>query len=535
MTTSRSIASSGSDAGGDSSGDDEALVERLHLAETRYRRLVDTLAAIVYTHDLDRRAFTYVSPQIEPILGVRGDEFTPALWEKSLHEEDRERVMEETERTVRTCDPFSLTYRVRARDGRWIWLHDERQVLGDAAGEPIAWQGVMADVTSAKATEQALRASEARFRSVVDNLPAALYMEDPDPTSHGTVFASARIEAITGYDAAEWMSDPDLWLRIVHPDDLDRVLEAERTCVETGATFDLDFRIVRKDGSIVWVNDLAVLINDEDGAPIHWIGFFHDITAKKLADREVARALEVERRSVERLKALDEQKDMFVTATSHEMRTPLAAIMGSARTLEELGDMMDEGDRTALVGAIVTKAAALAKILDDLLDLDRVRRGVLNIRREPVELDQLVAAALDASTVKETHQVVRDTPPIVIFADRAMVERIIENLLTNAGRYTPPGSTIWVRTGRVAGGVGVVVEDDGPGVDPSLREAVFEPFRQGANAVQHAPGIGVGLALVSRFAELHGGKAWFEDREGGGAAFTVLLAPRSAEEAPSRG
>lgn len=508
-----------------------ALVERLRDAEQRYRQLVETIPAITYSHDIEMQRFTYVSPQIERVLGYRADEYTPSIWEGSLHDDDRDAVVAEVRRTAGTGEPFSMVYRLRAADGRWVWVRDESAMLLDADGRGNAWQGVMIDVSAQVRSEQELRENEARFRSVVDHLPAALYTENLDPSTFGTMFVSAQIESITGYRPDEWIDDDDLWLKIVHPDHLDEVLAAERASVETGEPFDMDVRFVRKDGSIVWVNDRTVLIRDDEGVPQYWLGFFHDITEKKHSEQDMARALELERRSVERLEALDEQKDMFLTATSHEMRTPLASIMGSARTLQHLGSTVSEDDRRAMIDAIVAKAAVLAKILDDLLDLDRVRHGILEARLAPVRLDEVVSTALSGAILPETHHVEADLPPTVVLADQPMVERIVENLLVNAGRYAPEGATVWIRTGRVAGGIGLVVEDDGPGVDPALRQELFEPFRQGHNTLTHSPGIGVGLALVARFAQLHGGRAWVEERAGGGASFRVLLAagPASAD------
>ena len=112
---------------------------------------------------------------------------------------------------------------------------------------------------------------------------------------------------------------------------------------------------------------------------------------------------------------------------------------------------------------------------------------------------------------------------VTIEADAAKIERIFENLLSNAIRHTPPQSKVWVRVGPEAGGALLVVEDDGPGIPVEHRESIFQPFGQGAGAPEHAPGVGIGLAVVARFAELHGGRAWVEEREGGGASFHVFL------------
>ena len=128
--------------------------------------------------------------------------------------------------------------------------------------------------------------------------------------------------------------------------------------------------------------------------------------------------------------------------------------------------------------------------------------------------------SLDILTGRE---VVAEADNVVVAVDPAKVERIVENLLMNAARHTASDRKIWLRVAPEDGGVSITVEDDGPGVAPEMRSEIFEPFRQGPTASPHAPGTGIGLSLVARFAELHGGRAWVGERAGGGAAFHVFL------------
>jgi PAS domain S-box-containing protein len=356
------------------------------------------------------------------------------------------------------------------------------------------------------------------------DLPAALYTEDLDPDWFGTSYASPQIETITGYPPEAWLEDPDLWLRIVHPDDLEAVLEQERRCVELGEPFSMDVRIVRPDGTVVWVHDETVLIHDEHGEPQYWLGFFHDVTAKKEAEQEMASALELERRSVERLEAIDRMKDAFLTAVSHELRSPLAAIFGSAMTLDQLDDSLTDEDRSGLVVAIIGQTRRLRTLVEDLLDLDRLRHGVAVARRQEVDLGVVVRDVVEATGLADRRDVVMELSELAIAIDRPMVERIVENLLTNAERYTPPGATVWVSVAPTGDGAEILVEDDGPGIPAEVRPYLFEPFHQGPNALSHSPGVGVGLSLVARFAELHGGRVWVDERPGGGASFRVTLA-----------
>jgi PAS domain S-box-containing protein len=374
-----------------------------------------------------------------------------------------------------------------------------------------------------------VRQAESMYRRVVEHSPAALYTENLDPTSFGTTFASPQIEEITGYAPRRWMDDPDLWLRAVHPDDLDHVLAAEERCKATGAPFDEEYRVRRPDGSVVWIHDRAILIHDEDGTPSYWLGFFHDVTQKKEAEVELARAFELEHEVADRLRSLDEVKDTFVAAVSHDLRSPLTAILGSARTLQEHGEGLSREDHDALVGGIIVKAHRLASLVEDLLDLDRLRRGAATARRTPQDLAVLATGVLGATGLAERRAVTLQLRPVTVPLDRAMAERIIENLLTNAELHTPRDAQLWVGVGPVPEGAELVVADDGPGIDPVLHEALFEPFRQGPEAGR-AGGVGVGLALVRRFAELHGGRAWVCDRPGGGASFHVTFARDAASD-----
>jgi two-component system sensor histidine kinase KdpD len=217
-------------------------------------------------------------------------------------------------------------------------------------------------------------------------------------------------------------------------------------------------------------------------------------------------------------------KNTFLEAVSHDLRTPLTSILGSALTLEATKLELPSEDALDLVGRIAANARKLERLLGDLLDLDRLQRGIVAPQRRPTDLAALVARAVDERVDPHGHDIVTEVPPGSFLLDAAKVERIVENLLSNALRHTPPGTQVWIRTAPADGGVSIVVEDAGPGVPEELHDAVFEPFRQApGSSSEHSPGVGIGLSLVRKFAELHGGKAWLTRREGGGASFRVFL------------
>jgi signal transduction histidine kinase len=161
-------------------------------------------------------------------------------------------------------------------------------------------------------------------------------------------------------------------------------------------------------------------------------------------------------------------------------------------------------------------------MVNDLLDIDRLTRGQVHPRRELMDLGALLGRTAAESDVLEERTVHVQAEPIDAWIDESMVVRIVENLLVNAVKHTPPTSSIWVGARRVQNGVVLRVEDDGPGVALDERHRLFEPFERGERSAP-SPGLGVGLSLVARFAEAHGGSAWVEDREGGGASFRVLF------------
>ena len=248
-----------------------------------------------------------------------------------------------------------------------------------------------------------------------------------------------------------------------------------------------------------------------------------DVLEERVATRtkELAASEALMRDTAERLRVLDEFKDSLLTAVSHELRTPLTVIMGLATTLTDPTVSIGDEERADLIERLQANAMRLDRLLADLLDVDRLNRDVIQPRPRATPLAPAVRRALEGLDLKG-HDVRIDVGSAVVAADTAHLERIIENLLSNAVKHTPEGTSIRVTSDVRADGVVLVVEDSGPGVPAALRELIFEPFRRGDGS-SHVQGTGVGLSLVARFARVNGGRAWVEERTGGGASFRVLL------------
>jgi PAS domain S-box-containing protein len=491
--------------------------ERARASEERYRTLVEQIPAIVYREDVTGEGLqiVYINSQVEQLLGITPDEWVrdPSVWLASIHPDDRELVEQENRRTEATGEPFLIQYRMIARDGRLVWFRDHAVLVRGPDDAPAYWQGVMMDITPLKEATGQLSEAEARYRTLVEQIPAIAYI---DPVEDGpTIYISPQVEAILGYEPAEWYADPGLWRSIVHPDDRG-VLEGGVHDEPHAATY----RLIARDGHEVWVQDQARLVLDPDGRPVYWQGVLVDVTEQRRT-QELERDLERERVEAERLRLEDELKTTFLQAVSHDLRTPLAAILGLAVTMERDDVEITDAEHRDMAHRIASNARKLDRIVTDFLDLERLNRGLAEIHLEPIDVGALIREIVANSELVAERRLAIDVAPITVQADPAMVERIVENLLGNTLKHAPGDSRIWVRLERTDDGAMLIVEDDGPGVPPEDRERIFEPFRQGAGA---GSGSGVGLALVARFAELHDGRAWVQERLGGGASFRVTLA-----------
>ena len=237
---------------------------------------------------------------------------------------------------------------------------------------------------------------------------------------------------------------------------------------------------------------------------------------------QLRESLEREHAAAERLRSLDDMKNMILTSVSHELRTPLTSIIGFASTLQRRHAELNPATQQEIANRIKEQSERLQRLLGGLLDVDRLQRGIMDTRRQLTDVGLLVQRVVDHADIRD-RTVVVSADPVQVNIDPSKLERILENLLSNEARHTPPGTHITVRAGLIDEGILLEVEDDGPGIPPEARDRIFQPFAQGRQRSPHAPGAGVGLALVAGFAELHGGRAWVEESESGGARFKVLI------------
>ncbi|MFA5786341.1 MAG: PAS domain-containing sensor histidine kinase [Actinomycetota bacterium] len=394
--------------------------------------------------------------------------------------------------------------------------------LGAVAGASLV--AVTAAATS-RVREEFARTEEV-FRTILDSAPEAVLVTD----AQGRVIQMNRQAArLFGYERKEILGRPVEMLlpgRLRDPRSSDRPASAG----VAGARDERESRSLsarRKDGREFPAE--VILSTSVSGGQTLVTGVIRDVTsrmreeeARKEIERRKAEAYAREREVAERLRALNDMKDAFMRAISHDLRTPLTVILGMTQTLEMRSDSLAPEEARRMLGRIAVNAHKVNHLLSDLMDLNRSMGEALEPHRQATDIGQLVRRVVEGSE-RKGRAVEIEMESLVAALDVGLTERIVENLVVNAVRHTPDGTPIWVRAKKESAGVLVSVEDAGPGVPDELKEAVFEPFRRVGGALSRAPGMGIGLSLVSQFARLHGGRAWVEDRPGGGASFKVYL------------
>jgi signal transduction histidine kinase len=318
----------------------------------------------------------------------------------------------------------------------------------------------------------------------------------------------------------------EAWRKAVHPDDLPHVQQLFEDAVRSGRDeYRSEYR-VQLGGETFWVEDVVRIERGPDGRPARVVGLALDATERRRMTDELVRTSEA-------LRAADRRKDEFLAMLAHELRNPLAPIRTAATLLQRLAP---PDERLRMPIAIVHRQVAhLARIVDDLLDVSRITHDRIELRRLPLRLDEVVAEACEAVQpllAEKGHALRTVADEAWVRGDRARLVQVATNLLTNAAKYTPEGGHVEIRAWREGSAACLSVVDDGSGITAELLPHVFELFVQGRQTIDRAKGgLGLGLSLVKRLVEMHGGTvAAHSAGPGTGATFTVRL---PAIEAPA--
>lgn len=493
---------------------------KLRDSEERLKLAREAANIGIHDHDLKSNVLKW-DDRVYEIMGVdSGTPVTLQLLEQCIHPEDRKPVTAAIDNLAKNPkNPgVKLEYRIiNQKDNNVRWLEASAKTFY-INGEAVRIVGTVQDVTQRKNVEISLFESEQKLRIAKNSNKFGAYVHHIES---GQLEWDLLLKEIWGYDQNDKL-DIEAFYSGIHPDDVNRVRHSVEVSMNAGHEGHIRnvFRVVnRKNRDLKWVEASGQVIFDKD-APTKMIGMIIDITdSKKLEE-----SLQV---AVEKLARENARKNEFIATLGHELRNPLAAV-NSGLQIMQLGT----GDSQWALNMMSNNIKLICSLLDDLLDLTRISLGRIQLKKTSVDLNQLIHATqemfLSSATEKQiklVHSMEKGSNDVIyVYGDQTRLEQVFGNIISNALKFTPRGGTVNVTVTSQQDNVQIEIEDTGIGIPPDKLAVVFEPFEQISHGAVHNPGLGIGLSLVQRFVEMHGGSARAESAgKGKGSRFIVTL------------
>jgi PAS domain S-box-containing protein len=498
------------------------------LVDTR-ARLEATIAAAelaVWSWDVPNDR-VYADPMMARLFGVSAAEAEGgpvAAYFAALHPEDAGATRTALAQAMARGGAYDATSRVRGRDGLWRWVIARGDVELDAGGQPLRLRGVVVDVTPQKSAEAALQASEERYRTLFESLDEGVCVVEVLFDGAGKAVDYRFLETNPVFVQLTGLANA------VGKTMLSLAPRHERHWFDTYGRVALTGEPVR------FVNEAKALGRWYDvyatrlgAAGEHRVAVvFTDISERRRADDEL-------RRLADDLAEADRLKSEFLATLAHELRNPLAPIRSGLQFMRRRPD-----DAAALgrVRDIVDRQLDhLVSLVDDLLDIARITRGQVELKRDWIDLNAVLTAAVEISTplieaARHQLDLCLLPEPLTLYGDATRLTQVVSNLLNNAAKYTPRGGALVLAAERDGDHALIAVSDNGAGIPPDSLEAVFRMFTQIGSSSHRQGGLGIGLSLVRSLVELHGGSVSAASRgPGTGSVFTVRL-PIAPPDAP---
>jgi PAS domain S-box-containing protein len=487
---------------------DRKLVEHeLRASEAQMRLITDAMPALIAYVDADER-YRFNNKAYEVWYGLKRESLLGRTARDFLGPEGYKTV-EPYIRTVLQGKPVTYEGQVAFADGRTRFLKGDYIPHVTSDGTVAGFYALVEDLSAHKAAQSALRASEARFRTMADQAPVLIWISGPDGLC--TWFNKPWVD-FTGRPIEQELGTG--WMQGLHPDDVERISTSDSRANALHEAFVWEYRLRRRDGEYRWLIDHGVPLLGENNRFVGFIGSCIDITERRQME--------------EALREADRRKDEFLATLAHELRNPLAPIRQAAKVSKS--GQATEAQLRWSYDVIDRQVHHMALLLDDLLDVSRITRGTLALRRQPLGIKEVIDSALETARPlidSRRHRLHVEVPSstVLLYADPLRLAQVLANLLTNAAKYTEPGGDIRVRAGVTANEAMISVSDTGVGIAPETLPRVFEMFSQVKSTLHQAEGgLGIGLALARGLIDLHGGRLEARsDGVGRGSEFIVHL------------
>ncbi len=494
--------------------------ERLHaeqLAEAeRQAREAQRLARLgSWRYDVRTRASEWSDVMYE-LYGFDIAHYKPSLdsFLSRAHPDDAQEVRDKLQRAIETGVGWEGDLRVVWPNGEERILFGRSEVDFDEDGKPTVVRGTRQDVTELRRDEARLRAAEEQFRLAFENAPIGVAIVAPNGRF---LRVNPALCAIVGYPPDELLERS--FQDITHPDDVAAdVLYVREMLDGTRATFEMQKRYLRRDGSQVWVQLNASLVRADDGRPMHFISQIQDITARRENEEHL-------RNSENRAQLASKMKSQFLANMSHEIRTPMNGVLGMAELLAD--SPLNDAQRGHVEG-LRAAADSLLVILNDILDLSKIEAGKVDIEVADFDLGKVVRETISLFAVTaqtkgidlHSEMTVNDE---VVRGDAARLRQVLANLVGNAVKFTERGRVV-LRVARDGDCIRFDVIDSGIGIPLEAQSRLMKPFEQGdSSTTRRFGGTGLGLAISRDLIELMGGDISFMSEPGVGTTFTILV------------
>jgi PAS domain S-box-containing protein len=483
----------------------------LEAADKTYRLLVEQMPQAAATLNLDGEILSCNRPFAE-LLDRPVEQLVRTPFRDYVAAEHRATIMPLLQQSL--ADEVQTELTLESPEGRRSAVYLRVAALKEGA----FGQCLMITDQTEQHHYRELRQAQHALRAVSERLELAqeaghLGIFEWHPSGEDAVSWSPIHEDLFGIPTGGFRGRLEDWIRAMHPGDATRVEEALRGAASRRAPVALEYRIVHPDGSIRWIQSRAKIDGDRAGDPVRMVGVSRDVTERRHAVAELERS--------------NADKDEFLATLAHELRNPLAPIRSAAEIIRL--SSADDLDLRWAREVIERQVHIMARLLEDLLDVSRLSRHRLELRREQLELSAVVEAALETTRPlieARQHALTIELPaqPVPLEADPVRLAQVFANLLNNAAKFTPEGGDLRLTAELRDNEVLVAVRDNGIGISPELLPRIFEIFSQAAPPAHSGSGLGIGLSLVKGLVELHGGRVVVRAGEGGrGTEFVVHL------------
>jgi PAS domain S-box-containing protein len=493
----------------------KATQDALRRNEQRFRSFVTATSQITWTTNAEGFVVED-SPSWRAFTGQTYEEWKHDGWLAVLHPDDRQPTIDAWRRSVARREIFETEYRIRQRDGIYRWTAARGVPVLNEDGSVREWVGANIDITERKRAEQELYESRERFQKIVSQAATGVVQTD---TNHRIILVNQRFCDILGYSEAELLglSLIDVTAEASRPQTKNAVEHA----IHNGSGFVLEKQYQRKDGSLLWATASVNTLRGSAGEHQGLVAIVIDITDRKLAEDEL-------RSLAAHLSEADHRKTEFLATLAHELRNPLAPIRNGLEVLRLAGN--NPATAAKVQDMMQRQLNHMVHLINDLLDVARISSGKVELKKELVELKGIIGDAVESSLalIEAAHHTLDLRVPeesLVVHADPTRLNQVLGNLLTNAAKYTAEGGHIELSVHRDGQQVVISVSDTGIGIPAEALPTLFEMFTQVPNnAGRTQGGLGIGLSLVHRLVEMHGGTVTASSAgEGKGSTFIIRL------------